>query len=269
MDFKDCTFSVTDGVALFTLNMPDQRNALTENMFTNDLPNLIKRVSQDTSIGAVILTGAGGVFCAGGNIKGMKTEKTPWERNTSLQAYQRMTIDLANLPVPVIAAVDGAAYGAGFSLALAADFIMASTRARFCNAFGRVGLVPDLGMFYFLPRIVGVPRAKELTYTARSFTAAEAKELGLVLSVHSPETLIAEARKMAARLTKASRVSIQLSKEALNQSLSQDFDTMMAIERAGQAQARMSAFHKEAVARFLDKKAPLYDWDQMDKKAAE
>jgi 2-(1,2-epoxy-1,2-dihydrophenyl)acetyl-CoA isomerase len=180
-----------------------------------------------------------------------------------------MVIGLSNLPVPMIAAVDGPAYGAGFSLALAADFVMASTRARFCNAFGRVGLVPDLGMFYFLPRIVGVPRAKELTYTARSITPEEAKDLGIVLSIHSPEALIAEAGKLAKRLTKASRVSIQISKEALNQSLSQDFETMMAIERAGQAQARMSDFHKEAVKRFLEKQPPLYDWDTMDKKAAE
>jgi 2-(1,2-epoxy-1,2-dihydrophenyl)acetyl-CoA isomerase len=92
MEFKDCTFTITDGVALFTLNKPDQRNALTDNMFNNDLPNLVKRVKEDTSIGAVIMTGAGGVFCAGGNIKGMKADKSPWERNVSLQRYQEMVI---------------------------------------------------------------------------------------------------------------------------------------------------------------------------------
>ncbi len=269
MEYKDCTFTITDGVGVFTLNKPDQRNALTEHMFNHDLPNLVRQVREDSSIGAVVMTGAGGVFCAGGNIKGMQNEKTPYERNEALHSYQRLVIDLANLPVPMIAAVDGAAYGAGFSLALAADFVMASTRARFCNAFGRVGLVPDLGMLYFLPRIVGVPRAKELIYTARSFTPEEARDLGIVLSVHSPDALLGEARRMAGRLTKASRVAVALSKGALNQSLSQDIETMMAIERAGQAQCRLSAFHKEAVGRFLEKKPPLYDWDVMEKKAAE
>jgi len=269
MEFRDCTFTVSDGVGVFTLNKPDQRNALTDNMFDNDLPNLITRVKEDTSIGAVVMTGAGGVFCAGGNIKGMKTGKSAWERNLDLQRYQQMTMGLANMPVPVIAAVDGPAYGAGFSLALAADFVMASSRARFCCAFGRVGLVPDLGMFFFLPRIVGTPRAKELVYSARSIAAEEAKDLGIVLSVHGPDALLDAARDMAARLTKGSRLSHQISKEALNQSLGRDFESMMAIERAGQAQARMSDFHKEAIGRFIDKKPPLYDWDQMDKKAAE
>jgi 2-(1,2-epoxy-1,2-dihydrophenyl)acetyl-CoA isomerase len=169
---------------------------------------------------------------------------------------------LRNLEVPVIAAVDGAAVGAGFSLALAADFVLASSRAFFCMSFAKVGLVPDLGAAWLLPRAVGMAAAKELVLTARKLGVQEARELGIVHAIHAPEALEEEARRFARRFVAAPREALGLGKRLLNQSFETSYAPLSELESAAQAVASSVPYHAQAIAAFLEGRPALFDWDR-------
>jgi 2-(1,2-epoxy-1,2-dihydrophenyl)acetyl-CoA isomerase len=269
MTFTDCTFEVEDGVAVFTINNPQERNALTPAMFANDFPALIKRLREDKDIRALVLTGAGGTFCSGGNVKAMVEglDRPLPERNANLHRARDWIPDLIDVSQPVIAAVDGFAFGAGLGLALCADFVLASERARFCCVFGRIGLVPDLGILYTLPRAVGLSMAKELVYSARVVGAEEGRRTGLVHAIHPADELPAAARALAWRFQNASPDAIRNAKQLLNQSLHQDVRTMGFLEVGAQGELRETAYHKAAVKRFMAKEPALFDWDAEDKDA--
>ncbi|EAQ02441.1 probable enoyl-CoA hydratase [Pseudooceanicola batsensis HTCC2597] len=249
------------------MNRPEARNALDVPM-RQELADLIAEIRDDDRVKAVILTGAGGVFCAGGDLRGLK------EKRTSAQSYKRIADlhvwlpSLVNLEKPVIAAVDGPAFGGGMNLALAADFVLASDNARFCQVFGRIGLVPDLAGMSLLPRLVGLQRAKELVFSGRTLRPDEAKEMGIVHSVHAPDQLQDAAFALARRFCNASTLAIGLAKNILNQSFNLDQRAMAELEAMAQALCMDSTYHKEAVQRFLDKEPALFDWDSMDKKEA-
>jgi enoyl-CoA hydratase/carnithine racemase len=170
--------------------------------------------------------------------------------------------ELLTLDRPVIAAVDGVAYGAGFSLALAADFILASPRARFCCSFMRMGLVPDCGLFYTLPRVVGLQRAKELVFSAREIGADEAKQMGIVFEIQPEDRLGERARQIALSFNQASPTALSIAKRALNASLNSDLGTMLEMEASGQGVVRAGEYHRDATARFLDKQPLLFQWPQ-------
>ena len=170
-----------DGAVWIRLNRPERRNAYDEDMART----MIGAVEAAADAEAVVVTGAGGAFCAGGDVKAMKTRsQTPAASRRRMRAYHTRLYELMNLELPVIVAVDGAAAGAGFNFALAGDFILASERAFFLQAFGRIGLVPDWGGFFLLPRLVGLQKAKELVFTARRVDAEEARQLVIVYDVH-------------------------------------------------------------------------------------
>jgi 2-(1,2-epoxy-1,2-dihydrophenyl)acetyl-CoA isomerase len=247
-----------DGVVTLSFNRPEAKNALNTEMRTA-LHDAIVRIRADRSIRAVVLRGEGGDFCSGGDVRGMNvtSAQAGRERIDDLHGWISMLIDLDR---PVIAAVDGVCYGAGFSLALAADFVIASERARFCMPFMKVGLVPDCGAFYTLPRVVGLARAKDLVFTAREMRAPEAKEAGAVLEIVDTAQLHARAAQIAACLANASPVAFGLAKRALNQSLGSDLRAMLDIEAAAQGIAFTTEFHREAVRRFREKEAPLFQW---------
>ena len=173
--------------------------------------------------------------------------------------------------MPVIAAVDGAAYGGGFGLALAADFVLASERARFCSVFGRIGLVPDVGVMATLPRVVGLQKAKELVFSSRPVFADEAQTLGITMATYPAEDLLPAAQALAARLRLASRDAIGAAKVILNQSFNLDAKALLEMEAAAQAVMMGSTYHKEAVRAFLDKQPLPFDWERFDRaeKAAE
>ena len=160
MSYKAITYDIKDEIAVVTMNRPEARNALDITM-REEIADVTLRIRDDESLKAMVLTGAGGAFCGGGDLKAL-TEKRPTavSGRKRIQDLHLWLPTLVNLEIPVIAAVDGAAYGGGFNLALVADFILASPRARFCSVFGRIGLVPDVGGFYLLPRIVGLQRLK-------------------------------------------------------------------------------------------------------------
>jgi len=249
---------IEEGIATLTFNRPEAKNALNGEMRV-ELLEAVQRIRADRDVRAVVLRGAGNDFCSGGDVRGMSVTSAEAGRNRidDLHGWVSTLIDLDR---PVIAAVDGVCYGAGFSFALAADFVIASTRARFCMPFMRVGLVPDCGAFYTLPRVVGLARAKDLVFTAREISAAQAKEMGAVLEVVEPEALRARAAQIAASLAAASPIAFGLAKRALNQSLGSDLRTMLEIEAAAQGIAFTTGFHHEAVKRFREKADPLFKW---------
>ena len=257
---------VKDGIGSITLNRPESRNALNQDM-RKGIAAAIVQMRDDDSVKAVIITGAGGSFCSGGDVIQMVQSSEaglPWRER--IRTLHQWFPDLVNLQKPVIAAVDGPAFGAGFSLALAADFILATQRAKFCAVFGRIGLVPDLGAMQLLPRIVGQQRAKELVFTARTVEAKEAKELGIVYEIAEDGTALqANAQALAARFRDASTAAIGMAKTIMNQAFELDARAMSELEAYAQTLCRGSEYHQQAVQRFRDKQPPLFDWDRPSK----
>ena len=253
-------FEVTNGVALMTLDSPDTRNAFTPEV-REGVAQAVATVRADSSIRALVITGAGGHFCAGGDIRAMaalRMDGAGWRDR--MHGMHKWVTELLTLDRPVIAAVDGAAYGAGFGLALAADFVLATPRARFCLSFMRVGLVPDCASFFTLPRVVGAQRAKELMLSAREVGAAEALKLGIAMELHEPAALLPRALALAASFTNASPLAVSLIKRTMADAggLLQALDA----EANAQALAFGSPQHQEAVRRFLDKQPAHFQWPQ-------
>lgn len=253
MNWQTLRCDVRDGVALITLNRPETRNALDEVM-RRELPQLLQQLREDDAVQALILHGAGGNFCAGGDLRAMNARtRTAYESRQRIHALHEWLPSWINLEKPVICAVDGAAFGGGFSLALMSDFIVATPRARFCQVFARIGLVPDMAAMYLLPRMIGLQRAKELMFSARVLPAQEAMDLGLLYALHPPEDLLPQALALARRFTDASPVAIGLTKNILNQSFQLDQHALAELESYAQALCMDSAYHREAVRRFLQR----------------
>ena len=253
MSSNELLYEVKDGIAFITINRPERRNAFDLEV-REGIAQAVFEARDDDSVRAVVITGAEGVFCAGGDLRSLSEAKRPVfkdrDRIRRLHAWFR---ELVNLEKPVIAAVDGPAFGAGFNLALACDFVLATPRARFCAVFGRIGLVPDLGGFFLLPRIVGLQRAKDLVFSAREVDAGEASDLGIVMRVVPVENLLPEALALAARYHDASTEALGIAKNILNRSFNLDQDTLAELESSAQALAIHTAYHDEAVANFLQK----------------
>lgn len=252
-------FAVEDGVATLTLDSPARKNALSLPM-RDEIGEVIRRVRADDSVRALILTAAGTDFSSGGDISSMQVEINAEQGRKRLQKVHGWLEDLIQLDVPVIAAVDGAAYGAGFSLALTADIILATPRARFGLPFLRMGLIPDCGVFYTLPRMIGLQRAKALMFSMRELNAQAAQDLGIVMEIVPADSLQERARALTQAFTEASPVAVGLTKQALNASLNQDLHTMLAMEADGQGIAFSTAYRREAADRFMAKQPLRYRW---------
>ncbi len=253
-------FERLGSTALLTMASPATRNAFTDEL-RNGIASAVATVRADPGIRALVITGSDGHFCAGGDIRGMAGEPVDgaaWRQR--MHAIQQWMNDLLTLDRPVIAAVDGAAYGGGFSLALTADFVLATPRARFCLSFMKLGLVPDCGAIYTLPRIVGMQRAKELMLSAREVSAQEAKDLGIVMELHEPEHLLPRALAMAASFDGASPLATSLIKRALSDP--GQLAAVLDAEANAQALAFGSAYTQAAVRGFLDKQKPAFQWPQ-------
>ncbi len=233
------------------LDRPERRNAFDLDM-RRELAEAVYAARDDHDVRAVVLTGNGGVFCAGGDLKSLTESTRPvFEDRARIRRLHPWFRELVNLEKPVIAAVDGAAFGAGFNLALACDFILGTPRTRFCAAFGRIGLVPDLGGLFLLPRIVGLQRAKDLVLSAREVDADEALRMGILMEVVEPEALFDRALALAARYHDAPTDALGIAKNLLNRSFNLDQDTLAELEAAAQALALHSDYHASAVADFL------------------
>lgn len=250
-----------DGVATVTLNRPDAKNALSAQM-ADELSSALRVLRADESVRAVVLVGAGGNFCAGGDVKGMHAAgpRTPEQRRAGMLRYRELTLALTGFGKPLVAALDGVAYGAGVSIALTADLVLVSTRVRCSLVFHRMGLVPDVGAWYTLPRVVGLQRAKELIYSAREFGSDDALRWGLALEAHPPEALLPRAHALARSLAEGPALAFGLSKQALNASLQSELSTMLDLEAAAQAIAGASEYTADAVRRFAAREPARLQW---------
>lgn len=249
------------GIAMLTLNRPGAKNALSERM-ADELTAALLELKADAQVRAVVLTGAGGDFCAGGDVKGIAAggNRTTEQRHAGMARYRALTLALLDLDKPLVAALDGVAYGAGLAMALAADLVLMSDRVRCAVIFHRIGLVPDLGTWYTLPRVVGLQRAKELVYSAREFGAEEALRMGLALEILPTPQLLPRARLLAQSLADGSALAFGLSKRALNASLQSSLTAMLDLEAAAQALAADSDFTRDAVRRFAAREPARFQW---------
>ena len=269
MKFTQIIFDVTDKIATITLNRPEARNALAPQMrveLADAMANIKEKAGEDVK--AVILTGAGGAFCAGGDVKSMGSRlNSASKARAALRDDHQKMFDLMNLELPVISLIDGAAAGAGANIALAADFVLATPRGFLMQAFVRIGLVPDWGGMYILPKLIGLQKAKELVFSGRRVYAEEAKEMGLIYDIVGADTAMKDARAFASRFIDAPTQAIGLAKNIMNQSYSHDYKTILEMEAMAQSIARGADFHKEAIKRFAEKKPALFDWESFEKKA--
>ena len=251
-------FELRDGIAVVTLNRPQARNALDDSMRT-EFVDVLDRVAADDEIRALVLTGAGSAFCAGGDIKSMQQRLQAPAGKVAINGWRRQrrthhaVTSLHALDKPTIAAVNGPAAGLGCDLALACDFVMASSSANFQMSYVLRGLVPDGGGLYFLPRRVGLARAKELFLSARRVAADEAVAIGLADRQASPDDLIASAVAWARDLSKGSSAAISLTKALLDRSLESSFEDVCALGAEAQAICYTTDEHRASVASFLKK----------------
>lgn len=247
-----------DGLAILRLNRPDAMNALNLEL-KQALAEWLSRARYDSQLRAVLLTGAGSAFCAGGDLKEMDPDRpAQTARMRQDQLLRTVFMPLARLPVPVIAAVNGHAHGGGLSLALACDIVLAAESAPMSLGFVQRGLAPDCGIAYFLPRLVGTARAKELLLTGRRFGAIEARAFGLVSEVVTGEQLMERATELARGLADGATVALGLAKTLVDQSWDNDLDQFAEIESYSQAVTRTSSDHREGVEAFLNRRAPHF-----------
>jgi enoyl-CoA hydratase/carnithine racemase len=252
---------IESGIATLTLNRPDKRNAMSDDMRTEFIAAL-EKVTADKAIRALVLTGSGKGFCAGGDISGMERRMNApvgevafngWHRQQRVHYTQSL---LHTMPKPVIAAVNGAASGLGADTALACDFIIANEWANFSWSYIHRGIIPDGGGMYFLPRRVGLSKAKELIFTGRKVNVDEALAMGIVDRKTSADTLLADAQAWAVELSKGSSTALALGKTILNQSFELPAEQIFAQGSQAQGMCYTSTEHRESVMAFLAKSAP-------------
>ncbi|MBI3458513.1 MAG: enoyl-CoA hydratase [Candidatus Rokubacteria bacterium] len=247
-----------EGIATVTLNRPEARNALNLTM-REELEGALRQLEGDPGVRVLVVRGAGEHFCAGGDVKLMQASRmTAAEGRSRVEAMSRAVLALARFPTPTIAMVDGFAVGAGCNLALACDVIVASDRARFGEVFARIGLIPDGGGIYLLPRRVGLAKAKELCFTADILEAAEAGRIGLVNRVVLAAELHTQTFTLARRIAEGSPRAHAMAKWLLNRSWALDLETSLAWEGLVQGMMIRSEDHREGLAAFFEKRTPRF-----------
>lgn len=251
-------------VVTATLNRPQERNAISEQSHIEEIEDFCASVAADASVKAVVLTGAGSSFCAGGNVKHMRDRKgmfagSPFDlRNKYRSGIQRIPMALYELEVPVIAAVNGPAIGAGLDLACMCDIRVAADNAIFAESFVKLGIVPGDGGAWLLPRVIGMARASLMTLTGDVIDAAKALEYGLVSEVVPADRLLDTAKAIAARVAANPGHATRLAKRLLREGQDMKLAPLLELSAAYQALAHHTADHEEAVAAFLEKRPPSF-----------
>lgn len=261
---SDFLIYAQDGhVVTLTMNQPDKRNPLTGNTAVDEFVTALARIEADASVRVVIVTGAGSAFSAGGDIRTMQAQAAPDVapariRQDYRQGIQRLPLALFNLEVPVIAAVNGPAMGAGLDLACMCDLRIASEQAKFAESFVRLGIIPGDGGAWLLPRVIGMARAAELAFTAEVIDAQRALEWGLVSRVVPAAALMDEARALAGRIAVHPPQAMRMTKKLMREALHTRLDTLLELSAAYQALAHKTPEHAEAVDAFLGKRTPNF-----------
>lgn len=252
-------------VAILTMNRPETRNALSSAEDCDEFVDACAMIEADGDIGAVIVTGAGSAFCAGGDLKAMKARsgigpaKTPiGTRNNYRRAIQRIPRALYDLEVPTIALVNGPAIGAGLDLACMCDIRYATERARFAESFINVGIVPGDGGAWLLQRIVGLSKAMEMSFTGDTLDAEEALAAGLVSRLVKESEAFDAAMELAQRIAAKPRQALRLTKRLIREAQHTRLDTLLEMSAAFQALAHETGDHAEAVDAFIEKRSPTF-----------
>jgi 2-(1,2-epoxy-1,2-dihydrophenyl)acetyl-CoA isomerase len=263
-DTQDLLVSLDDGVLTLTFNRPEARNALTPAMIVR-LGEELRDAELNPDVGCIVLTGAGGAFCAGGDVKAMAAGHQPGRPVDPVLRMERQRIDhratslrLYQMSKPTLAAIPGPAAGAGFSFALACDMRIAADTAVMTTAFAKVGLTGDYGGTYLLTQIVGTAKARELYMLADRIDMGEAHRLGLVNWVVPAAELEAQTKALARRLADGPRLALGLIKDNLNRALKATFADCLDAESANLARARETEDHKEAAKAFAEKRKPVF-----------
>ncbi|MES2414877.1 MAG: crotonase/enoyl-CoA hydratase family protein [Pseudomonadota bacterium] len=252
-------YEMTDGVALVTLNAPDTRNALMSESEFGPIEEVCKRIQKDKGVRAVVITGAGKAFCAGGNIKNMlKRTQEPDaqaidDRYYYKEGFHRIPIALHGLEVPTIAAVNGPAIGAGLDLACMCDLRIASESATFAESFVKLGIIPGDGGAWLLQKIVGVTKAAEMTFTGDTINAQEALACGLVSKVVPNTELLGEAMALARRIAANPGYALRMSKRLIREAQTARLETILEMSGGFQALAHFTREHRELVLKAVSR----------------
>ncbi|HXZ02629.1 MAG TPA: enoyl-CoA hydratase-related protein [Stellaceae bacterium] len=253
-------YETADRIATIILNRPDRMNAFTWEM-VDAWAAALAEAQRDDAVSVIIVTGAGKAFCSGGDIQGMgeRRERTPLQRKNELAAHvHRIPLTLESVDKPVIAAINGAAAGAGLDLALQCDLRYAAESARLGETYVRVGLVPGAGGTWFLPRLVGAAKALELFWTGELISAEEAERIGMVNKVLPDDRLMDHVREVAGKIARAPQLSVRFIKRAVYQGARIDLRTSLDLISSHYAVVSSSADHKEAVQAYLEKRKPNF-----------
>jgi enoyl-CoA hydratase/carnithine racemase len=247
-------------VVTATLNRPDERNAISETSHSEEIAAFCAAMTRDTTVRAIILTGKGKAFCAGGNVKHMKDRGGMFAgsaytiRNSYRTAIQMIPTALYELEVPVIAAINGPAIGAGLDLACMCDIRIAADTAIFAESFVKLGLVPGDGGAWLLPRVIGMPRATQMTLTGDAIDASKALEYGLVTEALPADQLMDRARAIAASIAANPGAATRMAKRLLREGQDMKLAPLLELSAAYQAIAHHTADHEEAIAAFIEKR---------------
>lgn len=254
-------YDVTDGVATLRLDRPERRNAIDDAM-RGEMIAALENAASDPAVCALVVTGTGTAFCAGGDVRGMRNRLAAPQEDVAFNGWRRQQRThravalLHTMPKPTIAAVNGAATGLGCDVALSCDFIMAAETAQFTMSFIARGLIPDGGGMYFLPRRVGLARAKELVFTGRRVGAPEALAIGMVERVVPDAELMASAQDWARALSAGSPAALALAKSVMDRSLEMSFEQVLAEGAKAQAICYTTGEHRASVEAFLAQSKP-------------
>lgn len=265
MEYVEIRYEVADGVATITLNRPDKMNAFTNQML-DEWTAAIEQARDDDAVRAVIITGSGRAFCAGMDVKQeaagegvLRTESGPAARRNSLRySVHRVPRALQLLDKPYIAAVNGAAVGAGMDMASMADIRFAADTARFGMAYVRMGIIPGDGGCYFLPRLVGLQKALELIWSGEMFDAQEGLRIGYLLRVYPADQLLAETQSFAKQIAQGPGVAIQLAKRLVYRSLETDLDHALDLAQSAMAIASSTEDAREGPRAFTERRPPRF-----------
>lgn len=258
MNFECITYTLENGIATITLNRPDVFNAFNDTQ-SYELQDALKQAKKDDSVRVVVLTGAGKAFCSGQDLKAIASSENRSLSESLYKRYNPIILAMRELPKPIICRLNGVAAGAGCSLALASDIIVASENAALIEVFINVGLVLDSGSSYFLPRVVGSARAFEMSTMGTKVKAQQAFEWGMVNKVVPSEELDAAVAEYAAYYAQAPTKAIAMMKKMLNKSFHSDLNTMLEYEAFCQELAGRSEDYKEGVKAFNEKRKPVFE----------
>lgn len=245
------------GVAVLTLNNPENRNPLTDETKT-EMISALDEIAKDPTLRALVLTGKGKAFCAGGDIKKIGEVPSEAEIREIMGKSQQLLKKLMGLEKPVIAAVNGDAFGMGCNLALASDFVLASDQARFCEVFVKLGITPDFGALYLLPRLVGIWKAKEMAYLGNVVDALEAQKIGLITRAVPQNALMDEAMGLARKLADMPTLAIGRAKRILNKAFNMTLSEVLEEEIKNQIYLTQTEDHAEGLRALLEKRKPKF-----------